>query len=221
MMATYTIQDFGPADLLTSAVEGERRVKTEINPRVVIGGNTLDRVAVQALQYRDDAVVRGTAFYSYWEIPTIAAAGKVYARFICPPDRFVGVLFREVTTDHERTFYRVYTGFTNATQGAAIRIGNLRAASSNASTSQFNLVTTVPNLTNATVVTILPVFGSVSAGNRANGSLVSNNVFRLLPPGSEFLIEIENASAGAGYVLVELNWLELPTIVIPDELPLP
>lgn len=217
----FTIPAFGPSDLLTSAVEGERRIKAEINPRTIIQGNTLDRIAVQALQYRDDAVARGTAFYSYWETPSIPADGKVYAKFICPPDRFVGVLFREVTTDKERLFYRVYTGFSNATAGADIRRGNLRATSINSSTSQLNVVTTVPVLTGATTVTILPLFGSVGSGNRASGSLVSNNVFRLLPPNSEFLIELENQSAEAAYVLVELNWLELPNIVIPAELPLP
>lgn len=189
--------------------------------RTIIDGNTLDRVAVQTLQYRDDAVARGTAFYTYWESPSIPAGGKVYAKFVCPPDRFVGILFREITTDKERVFYRVYTGFSNATAGAAIRIGNLRAGSINSSTSQLNVVTSTPNLASATTVTILPLFGAVGAGNRASGSLANNNVFRLLPPGSEFLVELDNQSTDAAYALVELNWLELPIIVIPSELSLP
>jgi hypothetical protein len=208
-------------DMLTQDESGAWRLNTEINPRTILAGNTLDRIAVQTLQYRDDAVARGTAFYSYWETPSIPVGGKVYAKFICPPDRFVGVLFREVTTDKERLFYRVYTGFSNATAGTDIRRSNLRASSINSSTSQFNIVTTVPVLTGATEVTILPLFGAVGSGNRASGSLVSNNVFRLLPPNSEFLIELENLSADPCYCLVELNWLELPENVIPGELPLP
>ena len=189
--------------------------------RTIIDGNTLDRVAVQALQYRDDAVVRGSAFYTYWETPSVPASGKVYAKFVVPSNRFVGILFREVTTDKERVFYRVYINFTNATAGANIRRGNLRSQSINSSTSQFNVVTSTPDLTGATAVTILPLFGAIGAGNRASGSLTNNNVFRLLPPNSEFLVEIDNQSAEACYSLVELNGLELPEIVIPAELPLP
>ena len=187
-----------------------------------IQGNTIDRLAVQALQYRDDAVARGTGYYTYWENTAVPAlTGKAYAKFVTPADRFVGILFREVTTDHERVFYRVYTGFNNATAGDTIRIGNLRAGSANVSTSQFNVVTSTPNLAGATVVTTLPIFGAVNAGNRASGGLVSNNVFRLIPPNTEFLLEIDNQSAEATYVLVELNFLELPSIVVPDELPYP
>lgn len=195
---------------------------TWFNSRFRIQGNTLDRLAVQSLQYRDDAVARGTGYYTYWENTAVPAlTGKSYAKFVTPADRFVGLLFREVTTDRERVFYRVYTGFTNATTGAPIRIGNLRAGSANVSTSQFNVVTSTPNLAGTTVVTTLPIFGAVNAGNRASGSLVSNNVFRLIPPNTEFLLEIDNQSAEATYVLVELNFLELPTIVVPDELPYP
>lgn len=190
--------------------------------RALIRGQTLDRHAVQALQYRDEAVVRGTVYYTYWENLAIPAlTGKVYAKFVTPADRFVGILFREITTDHERVFYRVYTGFSNATAGAAIRIGNMRAGATNVSTSQFNVVTTTPDLTGATTVTIVPVFGAVGAGNRASGGLTTNNVFRLIPPSTEFLIEIENNSSEACYALAELNFLELPTIVVPPELVYP
>lgn len=208
-------------DMLTQDDDGTFRLKTGINPGLIIEGQTLDRIAVQALQYRDEAVARSTAFYSYWEIPTLAAGTKTYAKFVAPADRYVGILFREITTDKERVFYRVYTGFSNATTGAAIRIGNLRAASANVSTSQYNLVTTVPDLTGSTTVTIVPLFGTEGAGNRASGSLTSNNVFRLLPPSAEFLVEVDNQSSAARYTLVEFNFLELPPIVVPPELPYP
>lgn len=210
-----------PSDLLTSNEVGERRLKTDINPKTIIQGQTLDRIAVQALQYRDEAVVRGTVYYTYWENLSVGVGAKVYAKFTTPPDRYVGILFREVTTNKERVFYRVYTGFSNATTGVSISIGNLRSGTANVSTSQFKVVTTVPVLTSASVVTIVPIFGEVNSGNRASGSLSNNNVFRLIPPSTDFLIEIDNQSAEAAYVLTELNFLELPLIVVPPPLVYP
>ena len=72
----YTIPDFGPSDLLSSAVEGERRVKMEIDPRLVAQGNNLDRLYVQNLNYRDDVVAQGITFYVDYAQTSIASGAK-------------------------------------------------------------------------------------------------------------------------------------------------
>lgn len=167
------------------------------------------RSKVQAQMLRDDLILRGYGFYTYYERPVVAPAGKLYAEFTTPADKWVELTYREVTTDQERFFYRVYTGYGAVTLGADVRIGNLKAGS-DASGSTLKLVTNAPSLVGATAVTILPVFGAATVGGRASGGLTTNAIARVIPPNTKFLIEFDNQSAAACYALLELNWVELP-----------
>lgn len=127
----------------------------------------------------------------------MAPAGKLYAEFTTPADKWVELTYREVTKDQERFFYRVYTGYGAVTLDADVRIGNLKAGS-DASGSTLKLVTNAPSLVGATAVTILPVFGTATAGGRASGGLTTNAIARVIPPNTKFLIEFDNQSAAPG-----------------------
>lgn len=193
------------------------------NRMVIPSSDGNARLGVQGLDYRDDLVGRGYGFYSTWEHSDevggtpVPAGGKRYAEFTSPPNKYFALSFREVITNKERMFYRVYTGYPAVTLGASIRIGNLKAGSAVTSGSSFNFVNeTVIDLSGATRVTNVPVFGEVNAGNRATGSLDADTVFRLVPPNASFLLEFNNESAEAAYAQVELVWAEIPENLIID-----
>ena len=181
------------------------------------------RIGAQCLDYRDDLVGRGYGFYATWEHSDevggdpVPSDGKRYAQFISPSDKYFALSFREVITNKERFFYRVYTNYPTVTLGASIRIGNLKAGSSVVTESSFDFVNeTVIDLSGATRVTNVPVFGEVNAGNRSKGSLDADTVFRLIPPNTPFLLEFDNQSASETYAQVELVWAEIPKNLIID-----
>lgn len=180
--------------------------------RAILYGNTIDRVATQALNYRDDAISRGLGYYAY-HTEAIASGAKSYFRFQCPSDKYVVLLGRDITMNKEALIYRTYSAYSGGTIGAAMPIKNLRNDTAYPSTSAINHIAT-PTPTPASEVTYLPLYGSVGSGNRVSGSTDTSDTFRLLAPNSVFLIEIENTSTSTNSVFFQFTWFELSSQVI-------
>jgi hypothetical protein len=180
--------------------------------RSMLYGNTLDRVATQALNYRDDAISRGLGYYSYIN-QVIASGAKAHIRFQCPPDKYVVLLGRDIIMNKEALIYRTFSAYTGGTVGATIPVKNLRNDTVYPSTSAVNVITG-PTPTAASEVTFLPLYGAVGSGNRSSGATDSSDTFRLLSPNSVFLIELENAAASDNSVFVQFTWFELSSQVI-------
>lgn len=184
------------------------------------------RQGVQSLDYRDDLVARGYGFFTFWERSDeiggnpVPIGGNAYAYFTTPPDRYVLLSYRLVTTNQERIFYRVYTNVepTQLTFGDDIRIGKLKYDSAITTGCTFKEVTnTTVDLTGAIKVVNVPVFGATgSAAKNNSGDLSPDSVFRTLPPNSEFLLVVENESELASYVQIDLVWAELNETLILD-----
>lgn len=180
--------------------------------RMTLLGRTLDRIATQALNYRDDAIQRGLGYYAYTN-QNIAAGAKVYIRFVCPVDKYVVLIGRDIIMNKESMVYRAYTAFTGGTVGAAITIRNLRSDTAFPATSTVNIMTgTTP--TAGTDVTNLPIYGAVGTGNRVSGGSDSADTFRLLAPSSIYLIELDNTSTSANSVYTQFTWYELSSQVV-------
>ncbi len=180
--------------------------------RSILYGRTIDRLATQALNYRDDAIQRGLGYYVYYN-QSIAAGAKSYIRFVCPPDKYVVLIGRDIVMNKESLVYRAYSAFTGGTVGAAIPIKNLRTDTPYAATSTVNIMTT-PTPTAGTDVTNLPIYGAVGTGNRVSGGSDSADTFRLLAPNSVFLIELDNTSTSTNSVFTQFTWYELSSQVI-------
>jgi len=181
--------------------------------RVVLRGNTLDRLATQALDYRDDATQRGLAYYAYSNV-TIASGAKYWIRFVAPIDKYVVLLSRDVITDNTKLTFRAYTAYTGGTVGAVVPINTLRSDTPFPPTSTVNVITGAPTPTLSSEITNFPIYGSTGAGGRAAGNKDSVDTFRLFAPGSSFLIEMENGSSQAINVYVAYSWFELSNQVI-------
>ncbi len=183
-----------------------------VSSRAILYGNTIDRIATQALSYRDDAISRGLGYYAY-HTEAIASGAKSYFRFQCPSDKYVVLLGRDITMNKEALIYRTYSAYTGGTIGGSIEVKNLRNDTAYPSTSAVNHIAT-PTPTPASEVTYLPLYGSVGSGNRVSGSTDTSDTFRLLAPNSVFLIEIENTSTSSNSVFFQFTWFELSQQVI-------
>lgn len=183
--------------------------------RAILYGNTLDRIASQALDYRDDAVARGLGYYAY-NNQAIPASSKTYARFVVPADKYVVLVAREIITDEIKLYYRTYTVWTGGVVGASIPVRALRNDTIYPPSSTINLITGAPTPTPGTDVTNFPIYGGSGVGGRVAGSTEYADTFRLLAPNSTFLIEWENASGSSVMnVFTQYTWFELsPQVII-------
>lgn len=210
----YTIPDFGPSDLLSSAVEGERRVKTEINPRLIAQGNNLDRLYVQNLDYRDDIIARGLGFFVDYHQTAVPANSKTYAQLTTPSDFYMAIIDREIITDKERAFYRVYGDYSAVTETTPIQISNLRTNSPFTTGATAFKCTTPTTINQASIISNVPIFGAPGSGNRSSGGINASGLFRLIEPDTTILFEWENATNSAMYIETQIAWFELPESAI-------
>lgn len=162
------------------------------------------RLKVQTLTLIQDFIVDGAGASIEWINTSIAAGGKVYAEFEIPAGFYVAIDSREVVTDKDRLFYRVYTTYGAVTNVSAVPINRLR--NDGPLFPQMMYVTTAPGVAPdpTTAILTVPVFGAEGAGNRLSGDVSSESVFRLLAPGSKFLLEISNDSIEACYAQLNL-----------------
>jgi len=185
---------------------------TRFGGRAILYGNTIDRLATQALNYRDDAISRGLGYYAY-HTEVVASGVKAYLRFQCPSDKYVVLISRDIIMNKEALIYRTYSAYTGGTIGASIPVKNLRTDTIYPPSSTINHITT-PTPTLSSEVTYLPIYGVVGSGNRVAGSTDSSDTFRLLAPNSVFLIEIETTATSSNSVFVQFAWFELSQQVI-------
>lgn len=189
----------------------------------LLSANNKTRLVVQSLDFTNDAIARGYGYFTEWEQtdeaggdPVPAATGKRFAIFTTPADKYMALGFREVTTNQERGFYRVYNQLFGAVAGAAIPINKLKPNSPQTTGCTLTLATGATGMTTAARVTNVPIFGTTSVGGNSSGGVIPDTVYRLLPPDTQFLLEFTNNSANAAYMKVDLAWLELPLVLISD-----
>ncbi len=184
------------------------------NSKLTAKGNNLDRLYVQNLNYRDDIVAQGGAFYIDYHQTAIAAATKTYVQVHTPIDRYVALIDRELVTDKERAFYRVFTTYGSVTEGASIPVKSLRSNSPFTSGLTAFECTAPATIDQTSIVSNVAIFGSVGAGNRASGGINARGLFRLFQPNTTLLFEYENASVDPVYFSSMFAWFELPESAI-------
>lgn len=161
------------------------------------------RVKVQSLTFTQDVIVSGAGGSAEWIKTSIPAGGKVYAEFVVPEGYYVAVDHRDVTTDKDRLFYRVYKNYSEVTQtGVNVITHNLRSDAPSLPSIVFECNAPSPAPLPATAYVTSPVFGVEGSGNRLSGDIRSEDVFRLLAPGTRYLIELHNESSQACFAQV-------------------
>lgn len=179
----------------------------------------LARLKVQSIQIGQSLILRGFGYYFEWRTPALAVGAKAYVRVIVPAGHWMLIDYREVISNKEEVFYKVYVPgqYVVNTVGAVIPLRNLRNDSASNTTACRVVTLTTPPTTDSQIITV-PVFGAVGAGNRESGEVSNDNIFRALGPGSEFLLEISNNSLEASYIQVNLVVGLLPEALIEPTL---
>lgn len=88
MTSVYTIPDFGPSDLLTSAVEGQRRVKVEDSgsTAAIVDVYGLPTLRTVALSRTEANIANGTYYAAYLLRDVVGAASTYFYSVSAPVD---------------------------------------------------------------------------------------------------------------------------------------
>ena len=200
---TYTIPDFGPADLLTSAVEGERRVKVRTEaPDGLYSG--LRAMTVQS--YTEANVKNGMQYEVSSYNAALAANGNQRTIFITGA-KPAAIKARLVAFDGAGIEARVYKAPTYS-GGTSVPYFNL---------SDINPVTGgVQILAGATITAPGTEFGarsyligSIQPGSQSAGSFSVAGQERSLAPNTTYMLElISMDTAKAQRASAYLSWYE-------------
>lgn len=186
-------------------------------PPELIAGRSSDtaRLKSEGVTISQQYIVNGWGWYFETDYPALAAGARTFLEFTIPANTFMALDYRQIITDKERVFYFVYPfgAYGTTTQIATRSVRNLRNDS--AVTARSDVVSEVsvsplPDMANAVIH--IPIFGSVGSGNRASGDIETDSIFRLLAPGSKFLVEVYNASTTPCYINVSLVFGLLPSV---------
>lgn len=186
-----------PADLVNPSPLWYRRLKVESEPLSV--------------RYIEDG--RGT--YLEWFNSGLASGSSSYVRFTVPSDKVMILDSRLLIPEREKVKYRVYatgytvTGVVPESDQEHFILGNLRIGTTSPSL-PVELVTVSAEPSIRDRVLQVNAYGSTGAGNRASGSISSDNIVRIIPPDSEFLLQVENEGSDTTEFQVDLVFFFLP-----------
>ena len=166
------------------------------------------------MSLKEHMIYTGKGFRLFYEAVVPAASGGT------PGEHFVSIkngantvhLFKRlVNSDQPAVRYEVRTGATFLTYPTPITIRPLKGFASAAS-KNLARTCTVSDIGELSDLDI--VGGSISVGNRAEGSTLNEpDDLKVLPPDEEFLLRLTNPNADPTNVLVYLKWFELPYTV--------
>lgn len=177
-------------------------------PSNLIDGN---RLLVNQRSSAINGIVKGRGYNCVWIEESLASGAKSYAQFTVPAGFYMSLDFREVTTDKERVFYRVYGSYPAVTESTLIPARNMRSdGPAVVSEPMYRCSTPSPAVDPNNAIVRVPVFGEPAGGGKASGDVSTDNIFRLLHPTAKFLLELENASTQAAFIDLTLIFRFIP-----------
>ena len=203
MSGVYTVQDFGPSDLMTSAVEGERRVKvhTEAPDGLYTG---LRAITVQT--YTEANVKNGVQYEVSSYNPALAASGNIRTIFITGA-KPVAIKARLVSFDGAGIEARVYKWPTYS-GGTLAPYFNLSDVNPVAGGVQIRSGATI-TATGTEFGARSYLIGSIQPGSQSAGSFSVAGQERSLAPNTAYMLElISMDTAKAQRVSAYLSWYE-------------
>jgi len=160
-------------------------------------------------------LVRGLGFSLTHDFDNINEEGKEYLK-ITTGSNYVMTTDRELVTDVERVFYKVYdyTATEDLDVIETLEASKLRRDSSIETEVTFQFMSGNPTV--GTPFIKLPVFGYKASNRYTSGDVSVNQTARILAPSSTYMVEIENDSDDNAYVAYDLIYYEIPFGCIPS-----
>lgn len=184
------------------------------------------RLRTQSLSTPEQFIIDGFGLSTEWQESAITNGGFRYAELTIPAGYVLALESRILNPEKEKTYYRVYPQGTYTVNGTPantasdyIRTGLLNTRSGILTAvggEPFTraTVSATPNVLDSLAGATAKSYGtpSSSSGNKSEGDVGSENVFRLVGDGTEqkFLLQIENAGASQEEVTVTLVYALIP-----------
>lgn len=161
--------------------------------------------------------IAGVEFDFEWVESAVPVGQQAYLRITNTGGKFVIVNFRELQTDQERVFFRIYTDVTSATDnGGPLALNNRRGDAQLTSTTVAQPVTE-PVFNASSRILNKPIFGQPNEGNQPRtGDLRGASGVRVLPPGFDVLLEADNQSDNPVYFYAQFKQFEVKASTMPD-----
>lgn len=150
----------------------------------------------------------GVEWESEWIIPSVPAGAKVHALVTVSPSKYLILNSRQIQMDQERGFYRFYTGFNSAVPAVSLVGVPMRGDTTIPVQTTFQTLSSV-NITGPALIEI-PIFGSAGGGPvSVSGNINNDTSVRVVPPGTQLVLEFENASVAASYWRQQVKFWEV------------
>lgn len=175
------------------------------------------KILAPNMPFNEHMLLSGTQFEAVWILPTVVDGGKAYLRVVTSPTKYTILNNRQLYTDQEKCFYRVYGVFTGGATIAAIPIVNSRDDSTVASDQTIHTFSAPATIDPASLGVIIPLFGVPGQGvsPSAAGRTLADSAIRIVKPNTTLLLEFENASVNDTYFQLDLKWAELSPEAMP------
>lgn len=183
------------------------------------------RLRVQSLDISQQYTLDGIGYDWWWRIRAATAPSRAFAKFTVPNGVYMALANRIFQSNSTESYYRVYRpDVVNATGeviGADLPMrSNLRADSGINFSNFANVVTlpTPPNIDDAFIE--IPIFSIQGQASTNLGEFNAESAFRLLPPGSTFYLELNNAAtggSGSSYLKIRLVLGFIPEALVPPD----
>lgn len=165
------------------------------------------RLLTTTLNQSEIAILEGDFFRSF-RIVTIPSSGTYYAKFTAPPNTVAfGLVSRELTPTLSGLWYRVRRNADiTVIPDSAWAVYNENGYSAKTGQAVIEDVDTVIDAGDITDVAYIPK----GAQQRTSGSLNRGQGFKIVPFGTELLLEFENLENQPNEVLIYYQWIEAP-----------
>lgn len=161
----------------------------------------------------------GVEYEMDWEESAVNS-GPVYAVWEVPENKYVALTTRLVQIDEGRANYRAFTFFTGGTESDEIPIIPMRLDTTITSESRFVKIGNPTTIDQTSKIVDIPLIGTTGGFfTPSQGDLSRDSSYRLYPPGSKILIQLENqGTAGPSptiFFKLVLKWYEISPSAIP------
>ena len=161
----------------------------------------------------------GVEYEADWEEIAVSP-GSTYVVWEVPQNKYVALTTRLVQIDQGRANYRAFTSFTAGDEDSEIPIIPMRLDTTVTSQSRFVKMNNPTTIDQTSKIVDIPLLGNIGGFfTTSQGDLSQESSYRLYPPGSKILIQLDNQTPGAQssiFFKLVLKWYEISPSAIPN-----
>ena len=192
------------SDLLTSAIEGARRLKVSINEQLIDGNK-----AITVQEFTELNIKNGAQFYARaaWPIGNSIAAGQ--SKLLYFETGAIDVLVKDRLFNYsaEELKLEIFANPSGVTGGTPVNVSNWNGVSPN-ETTIVSVLRDVTTTSNGTLIQDPEYFFGANATGHRDQSGIPEGYERLVAGNTGYIVAITNTGSGAARCQYGLSWYE-------------